>query len=478
MLNVLKVENVYSWLQTNNEHLRRQLYLALRVRGNNYFHSTAYKRKIWDGWVEYFNQKTGKFLTGLLPDVVAALRTWKHDFTFDDQRTRPAWIRQTIEADFLRQYAPPGEPQFDLYDYQVDYVNQCIKYGRGLVTAPTGAGKTNILISLMHCLPPGTPTLFMTKQSSLVAQNYEEMVKWGLKNVGRFYGKFKEPNVVTCCTIHKASFRGIAKLLPHFKCLIVDEVHDAMSDLPTAVYKAMKTAVYRFGFSATPFKFDGKDKEHKFKVKGHFGNIFKTLTTDDGLLKTKDLQDRGILSKSKCHFYPINHPENIMHEPYQDAVTLGIASNVFFHQTVTRLAKSLKGRTLILVERIEQGMALKQLLPDAHWISGKDKIEDRQEVFGDLKYGENVIAISMQQIIQAGINVFVHNLVNAAGGKAEHSTIQRMGRGLRCADDKEGLDYYDFLFNTNDYLLKHSLIRIDTLEKQGHEIKVHSEIDF
>jgi superfamily II DNA or RNA helicase len=74
--------------------------------------------------------------------------------------------------------------------------------------------------------------------------------------------------------------------------------------------------------------------------------------------------------------------------------------------------------------------------------------------------------------------VYLHNLINASGGKAEHTIIQQMGRGLRCADDKAVLDYYDFIFNTNDYLTSHSNQRLDTLANEGHKITVKSSIDF
>ena len=51
----------------------------------------------------------------------------------------------------------------------------------------------------------------------------------------------------------------------------------------------------------------------------------------------------------------------------------------------------------------------------------------------------------------AGVEYAI-SLINAAGGQADHLIIQRMGRGLRTAEDKESLKYFDFMFNINDYL--------------------------
>ena len=88
------------------------------------------------------------------------------------------------------------------------------------------------------------------------------------------------------------------------------------------------------------------------------------------------------------------------------------------------------------------------------------------------KSKKSLIAIATQQIFNTGINVFVHNLINAAGGQADHQIIQRMGRGLRTANDKSELNYYDFVFSINPYLSEHSEKRIRILRDQGHTVDV------
>jgi superfamily II DNA or RNA helicase len=76
------------------------------------------------------------------------------------------------------------------------------------------------------------------------------------------------------------------------------------------------------------------------------------------------------------------------------------------------------------------------------------------------------------------LSVHLHNLINAAGGQAEHVIIQRFGRGLRVADDKELLNYYDFVFEINEYLYTHSQRRIRILEHEGHNIEIKKSLDF
>ncbi len=69
-------------------------------------------------------------------------------------------------------------------------------------------------------------------------------------------------------------------------------------------------------------------------------------------------------------------------------------------------------------------------------------------------------------------------MINAAGGQAEHQIIQRFGRGLRRVHDKKHLQYYDFLFEINDYLEKHSNRRIQILRKEGHHVEIKNDLDF
>lgn len=471
----LKIQNDYSWVLTKNEDLKKELWLGLRKREKGYFHSTLYKQGIWDGFVEFFHRDGGRFLTGLLPEVLRVLKSHKIIPEIVDTREFFEWKYKKVGPKFLRQFQPDDE-QFDLYDYQVDAINSVIKNYRGIVKYPTGAGKTAIMAGIMKSLPEKTPVLFLTKGASLVEQNYNEMVKWGVPNVGRVYGKYKEPNFITCATTNKQTLMKLKNLLPKYKVLIVDEVHDCMSKIPKTAYKKLTGCVARIGISATPFKHGGKDVCQKFYTKGFFGPVLKTKTTKTGVVTTGDLQRRDILSKSECHFFRVEEPK-LIHEPYIDAVTMGIAENFTFLDMVKKLTMSLKGRNLILVDRIAQGEALESMIPNAYWIKGPTDLSERSEVFKRLKYDENATAIVMQQIVSAGINVFVHNLINAAGGKAIHSIIQRMGRGLRKAGDKDILKYYDFIFDINDYLYKHSCQRIDTLTKEGHKIIRHEKFN-
>jgi superfamily II DNA or RNA helicase len=472
---ILIIENDFCQLITTNGKLKHTLWDCLRFRERNYFHSRLYKQKLWDGYTEFFKKETGRFLTGLLPEVKAAMKHFEIDAEVRDNRTKIDFRHDEINHSFLNSWLPEGMDRITLHDYQVELINQSIKHRRGVVYAPTSAGKTFIMLGILKALPPNTPTLILQNRVGLAEQNYSELSKWGFENLGRLWGGKFDPNIVTVASVQ--SVEKIEKELPKIKVLIVDEIHDMMSATPKGVYKKLKGAGIRIAISATPFKFGETDKCQKHLVKGFFGPVLKIKSAEGGVLTTAKLQERGILSSSKCVFYPVSEPR-IPHDIYIDAVTRGIAQNQMLNDMVTKIAKKCSGRTLILVDRIAHGDKLSELIPNSLWVQGSDNSETRKKVILELqKSKKSVVAIATQQIFNTGINVYCHNLINAAGGQADHQIIQRMGRGLRTAKDKDGLSYYDFTFDINPYLLEHSNKRISILRKEGHEVDVREAFD-
>lgn len=467
-MNKLILLNDYSYLISNNKKILNILYGALRFREKNYYHNRRYKMKLWDGYVNFFDIQKGKFLTGLLPEIKAALKTKEIEYSIEDKRTNIKLLYESVDSNFGNTWCE--EKKINLYDYQIDFVNQVIKHKRGIIFAPTSSGKSATMVGILKCIPEKTKVLVLQNRLSLANQNYEEIKSWGFSSVGKLWsGKYEEGDILVA---NVQSIAKVEKQLASVQVLLVDEIHDMMSKLPKAVYRRLKNCSVRIALSATPFKFGETDKVQKYYVKGFFGPVLKTSSTEDGILTTQELQNRNILSKSKCTFFPINEPM-IPYDVYQDAVTNGIAENISFHKIVKTLAASCEGRTLILVDRIAHGDALHSLIKNSIWVQGKDNLKTRKEVISKLQKSEgNIVAIATQQIFNTGVNVFVHNLINAAGGQADHLIIQRMGRGLRTANDKEILNYYDFIFNINKYLKQHSEKRIKILKKEGHDIKI------
>ena len=84
MANILRINNDYSFFLSGDMKVRTELWDRLRFRDKNYFHNRAYKMKKWDGYINFFALETGKFLTGLLPEVAAVLKHFNVEYTVED----------------------------------------------------------------------------------------------------------------------------------------------------------------------------------------------------------------------------------------------------------------------------------------------------------------------------------------------------------------------------------------------------------
>ena len=82
------LNNDISILTSDSGVLLQFLFDNLRFRDRSYFHNARYRQRLWDGFTNFFNKQTGKFLTGLLPEVYAACK--HHDIKpeFVDHRTK------------------------------------------------------------------------------------------------------------------------------------------------------------------------------------------------------------------------------------------------------------------------------------------------------------------------------------------------------------------------------------------------------
>ncbi len=75
-----------------------------------------------------------------------------------------------------------------------------------------------------------------------------------------------------------------------------------------------------------------------------------------------------------------------------------------------------------------------------------------------------------------GLDVNIHHLVNATGGKSHNLTVQKIGRGLRRAADKDILHMHDFEMGFHPTLARHSKARIRTMKIEGHSLQFEKPI--
>jgi superfamily II DNA or RNA helicase len=109
----------------------------------------------------------------------------------------------------------------------------------------------------------------------------------------------------------------------------------------------------------------------------------------------------------------------------------------------------------VLVNRIDTGKKLIDILPDSVFISGEVKLDDRKEEYDEIKTSSNKIIIATYGVAAVGINIpRIFNLVLIEPGKSFVRVIQSIGRGIRKAEDKDFVQIWD-ITSTCKYAKRH-----------------------
>ena len=113
------------------------------------------------------------------------------------------------------------------------------------------------------------------------------------------------------------------------------------------------------------------------------------------------------------------------------------------------------GNTLVLVNRIESGDALIELIPNSTFVNGSLTSKKRKSEYDEVKTSDDKVIIATYGVASTGINLpRIFNLVLFEPGKSFTRVIQSIGRGIRKADDKDYVDVYD-ITSTCKYSKKH-----------------------
>ena len=144
---------------------------------------------------------------------------------------------------------------------------------------------------------------------------------------------------------------------------------------------------------------------------------------------------------------------------YQDGIVENSRRNKLI-QLATDDLRALGHTILILVDRIEHGEHLQRILVDSIFLHGTSGMAKRKTGLKDMAAGRRPIVIATS-IFDEGVDVpAISCLIVARGGKAEHRSIQAVGRGMRPDEGKDRLIVIDFFDAFSRRLRKHSRERL------------------
>jgi superfamily II DNA or RNA helicase len=442
--------------------IRRKLANALKFEVPYAKHMPQYKLGRWDGKVAFFGIGGTGYVNHL--DVVCDILQKNNVEIVDIQDNRhpvklnftPVTERYWADQDVRWPKGHPAEGELImLRDYQVEAINNFLANPQSLQQIATGAGKTITTATLSHMVEPYGRSLVIVPNKSLVEQTEEDYINCGL-DVGVYFGDRKNLGKThTICTWqslnildkkHKdgSAVLSLAEFLEGVSAVIVDEVHQAKAEvLKNLLTRNLRNAPIRWGLTGTVPK-------EKFE----FESIHASLGPVIGSITAKELQDKGVLST--CHVNVCQLIDTVVHTDYQSELkylTTNTARLEYIGKMMNKVAES--GNTLILVDRISAGEALRDLMPGSTFISGAVKVKDRKETYDTIREGTNEVIIATYGVAAVGLNIpRIFNLVLLEPGKSFVRVIQSIGRGVRKAKDKDFVQIWD-LTSTCKFAKRH-----------------------
>lgn len=399
--------------------------------------------------VSFIHKKDGFYLvdSGFLQELIITCKNKISITEIIDKRTKFSHQQKEYTDEHLSQYFP-----FEYNEHQVRALKKLLKVNTGIIKATTGAGKSEIFLSLIKEI--NVPTIILFNKVSLVMQTYERAIKNNIKNTGYCYGEGYIPGDVVFSTI--GSVYKI-KDIKRYKCLIVDEVHRAQAN-EYQKFLEEQTFPLKFGFSATP---EGNKDRYKYAlIRRFFGSIIEEI-------ESKELLENKVIAKPIIKFISTECPKTM---DYPSAYEHGIVNNEERNKKIKNIIEEQKLPSLILIRLLEHGKILNELIEGSFFINGSHSIEEREIAIQKFKSGEIKTLIS-SNIFNEGISINnIKVLIIASGGTSFTETTQKIGRSLRLDKDKFEAYVFDFYDYGNKFLEKHSTHRKSIYKKLGFEI--------
>ena len=412
-------------------------------------HMPAYKLGRWDGTKTYFSIGGTGYLAHL--DIILPIvESDGYDIEVDDLRQHQDITFTPVTENYWADQGktwPKGHPEAGtpivLRDYQYDVVNKFLENPQSLQEVATGAGKTITTATLSALCEPYGRTMVIVPNKSLVVQTEEDYRNLGL-DVGVYFGDRKELNKThTICTwqslnvLDKKSYDTEALTLAEFaegvNAIIIDEVHQAKAEVLTKLLtQNFKNCPIRWGLTGTVPK-------EAWEFQGILASIGPVINN----VSAHDLQEKGVLAQLHINILQTNEVQ--VFRSFADEYAFLVTDDSRLTWIANKVkALSLTGNTLVLINRIDTGKKLIERLPEAVFVSGGMKLDDRKDEYDEIKTSDDKIIIATYGVAAVGINIpRIFNLVLLEPGKSFVRVIQSIGRGIRKAEDKDHVEIYD-----------------------------------
>jgi len=476
-INVHKLDSVNMKIDCDDS-IAKELNQFFTFEVPNYQYTPAYKNKKWDGMIRLFNLYSRRLYIGLMDYLIQFAKDRNYTIEQDFDNT------VELDPDEVEQFIASLNMKITPYDYQLDAIKHAIKNQRSLLLSPTGSGKSLIIYCLVrYCLEQiqeDEKILIVVPTTGLVSQMYNDFrdyagKEWKVEK--NCHTIFSGQDKTTPKQVVISTWQSIYKMPPEYfeqyKMVVGDECHLFKAKSLTSLMSKMVNADFRIGTTGT---LDGT-QVHKLVIEGLFGRVQKVTTT-------KNLMEKEVLSNLSIDCLVLEYKpeeiEEIKRAKYIDELKW-IVGHEGRNKFISKLAKSVKGNTLILFNYVDlHGKPLYNLIsemcPDkkVFMIYGGTDVEQREEIRQIVDKEKDAILVASYGTCSTGINIKnIHNIIFTSPSKSVIRVLQSIGRGLRRSESKDSMKLYDLADN-----LSHKKYRNHTMRHLDARIKIYTKEHF
>lgn len=433
------------------------------------------KAVYWDGFARLL-QKSGTFPSGLVPRAVRLLRKWGMGVEVHDCRKRP-------EEAVPRWSFAEG---FELRDYQLEACEAAEKMTRGVFDSPPRTGKTIMMAEM--CRRIADTTVITAPTVQIAKQTYDKLLDLlvchsnGWSDGQPFWDfalltggppkSFKARREMSRAVVYVCTAET-AVAMPEtwwkkVRCLMVDERHHQgalktygkMNNLATGAY-------WRWGFTGTNFR---SNPAEQVALEACLGRTVASYSIGD-------MRRRGVLVPGRVEFRTFDAFRIPDGTKFENVYPRGIVRCEPRNLQVAGAAAQLQreGRkVLVLVQRIEHGERLAEMIPGSRFVQSEDG-DDVRGAVARLDAGDLTCVIG-SPVVGEGLDIpSADALIYAKGMKARVTHTQDTFRVLTGDGSKKNAVIVDFVDRHNVKLIEHAIERMNNYVAMGLEVAIDNQ---
>jgi superfamily II DNA or RNA helicase len=401
----------------------------------------------------YFNNKIsllskkGVFPTGLLYIVYDYLKEFNLQFKAYDTRVKP--VKQNLQIKANLTFSP--------YKEQHDAAIAAKTATRGIISVPTGVGKTLIAALIVDTMKLKTlivvPSLELKRQLTRCFSEYFDP-----KLVGGLGSTIAIENVDALDPKEKIDY----------DCVILDEFHHSGAKTYRKLNKvAWANVYYKFGLTATPFR--TQDNE-RLLLESVLSKVIYRVTYIQAVTS-------GYIMPVTAYYIEVPKKAQVegynWHSVYSELVVNNDIRNALIIEVLNILNKA-GHSTLCLVKEIAHGQ---QLANSTGIPFAKGENDNNEGLIAQFNSKASSCLIGTTGVIGEGVDTKPTEYVIIAGlGKSRGQFMQQVGRGVRRHGDKEACHIIIFKDKSHKYTINHFNTQVKILKEEYNTIPVKLDI--